>query len=55
MNPNSTIQNFVNWFVRLLIHQFARIAGKDPYDWLVSIADSAELDQDGFNKLVELI
>jgi len=45
----------INNVVGCLIRLFARIAGKDPVDWLVSIAGSAELDQDAFNKLVELI
>jgi len=45
------VNKLVGWLIRL----FARIAGKDPIDWLVSIAGSAELDQEAFNKLVELI
>ena len=46
------IQEIKNVIVGALIRLFARIAGVEPIDWLVSISGSAELDQESFNKLV---
>jgi len=46
-----TINSVVGFMIRLL----AKIAGKDPIFWLVSISRSAELDQDQYNKLADLI
>jgi len=49
------MQKIINSIVGALIRAMAGIAGKDPVDWLATVAGSAELDQEGFNKLLELI
>lgn len=38
-----------------LIKLFARIAGKDPIEWLVSVSRSADLDQEKLNKLIGVL
>jgi len=49
------MQKLTNKVVGFMIRVFAKIAGKDPIFWLVSISRSAELDQDQYNKLAGLI
>ena len=49
------VQEFVNAIARKSVKFMAYAAGKEPAEWLAGVVSKAELDQDEFTRLLEIL
>lgn len=49
------VQEFINAIARSLVSAMAAVARKEPAEWLAEMVSKAELDQEEFTRLLEIL